>query len=474
VLNENDNPGRLADETAAAMRDLAGTVTDAPPLRLTADDAGLAPARPRRRPPGPRFRWSWGAPVLAAAAVVAVAVALVSVKDMPAGHVAPSATATIRPATGTTGPDEGGLPGYYVALHPVSGRSGAPAGLIVGDTVTGKTVAVIAPPAYSTIVSVSGAADDRTFAVVAAPTSGGPGLDDGFYLLTITPGGSPAARLTQLPMEPQPGVIAMALSASGKELAVATANRAVTGGPVIRELTVYSVATGRPSRSWSTTDTAAIVSDAMPGVQLGQYADQYPALTWIDGDRAVAFPVLSRSGGSPSRYLLEVRSVNIAAAGGDLLADSKVIADLGGSPEGTGSCGTFFPALSGNGTTLFCLMSGGPDGHTSPTTVRWVLEWRPMQTSLANGAEWRFFAYPKELGVPAGSAVYPATVWASSTGATLLIEWSVVTPASGGSAAGHVQSVRFGELSKGKNSWTFTPLPTPAILAAGGPPGIAW
>ena len=127
----------------------------------------------------------------------------------------------------------------------------------------------------------------------------------------------------------------------------------------------------------------------------------------------------------------------------------------------------FFPVLSGNGTTLFCLLSSGPNGHTSPATVRWVLEWRPVQTRLANGAEWRSFPYVKTIGVPTGSAVYPATVWSSSTGATLLIEWSVVTP-------GHGASVRLGALTRGKSSWTFTPLPAPAIFAAGGLPGIAW
>ena len=473
MLNENDDLNWLPGETAAAMRDLARTVTDAPPLRLTADAAGLAPARSRRRPPGPPFRWSRGAPLLAAAAVVALAVSLVIIRNVPRnspnGQVI--GAATVIPTANTTIAAEGGLPEYYVALHPSASRSGAPNGLLVGDTVTGKTVAVVAPPAYTTIVSVSAAADDRTFAVVAAPTAGGPGLDDGFYLLRIMPGGSPAAKLTQLPMEPQPGVIATALSASGTELAVATAVAAVTGGPVIRELTVYSVATGRPLRSWSTTDSAAIVSDVMPGVELGQYTSQYPALNWVNGDKAIAFAVLSRSGGTP-RYLLEVRDVNVTAAGGDLMADSKVIVNLGGTPDGP--CGTFFPALSGNGSTLFCLMSGGPDGHTNPTTVRWVLEWRPMQTSLANGAEWRSFPYIKIIGVPAGSAVYPAMVWSSSTGATLLIEWSVVMSGHDGTGA-HGTSVRLGELTLGRNAWTFTPLPAPAIFAAGGgAPSIAW
>jgi len=459
VLNENDDLAWLPGETAAAMRDLARTVTSAPPLRLTADDTGLSPARPRRRAPGPRFRWSRGAPLLAAVAVVAVAVALVTVKNLPDGRVAPPATAT----SGVTD----ALPEYYVAIRPASSLAGAPNGLVVGNTRTGKTIAVIAPPADSTIVSVSGAADDRTFAVTAAPAAGGQGLDDAFYQLTITPGGAPAARLTRLPIQPLPGVIATALSASGKELAVAVADVPVTGKG-IRELRVYSVATGWPVRSWSAESTSAIISDAMPGVLPGRYAGQYPALRWIDADRAVAFPVLTAAGRTTAApYSLDVRSVSVTAADGDLLATSKVIANLGGSASSAGSCGTYFPVLTGNGTTLFCLMSGGPGGHTNPSTVRWVLEWRPVQTRLANGAEWRSFPYVKTIGVPAGSAVYPATAWSSSTGGRLLIEWSVVTPGQG-------TSTRFGELTLGHDNWTFTPLPAPAIFSSGGLPGIAW
>lgn len=468
MLNENDNLNWLPAETAAAMRDLARTVTEAPPLRLTADATGLAPARPR----GPRFRWSWGAPLLAAVAVVALAVALGIVRNLPSAQLTPSATLTTpTPAPGTTAPvtTAGGLPEYYVALHPASGSHGAPNGLVVGDTVTGKTVAVVAPPAHSTFVSVSGAADDRTFAVAAAPTAGGPALDIGFYLLTITPGGSPAARLTQLPMEPLPGVIATALSASGKELAVATANSAVTGGPATRELAVYSVATGRLLRSWSTGNTSAIVSDAMPGVQFGAYADQYPALSWTDADRVVEFPVFARTGGTGPGYLVEVRGMSVTAADGDLIVESKILASFTGLDAPP--CGTFFPMLSGNGTTLFCLVSSGQEGHTNPTTVRWQLMWQPRATTLANAEKFRSLPYIKVIGVPTGSAVYPATAWVSSAGSTVLIEWSVVAP---GAAGGHRTSIRFGELTLKEDGWKFTPLPAPAIFAGGGLPGIAW
>lgn len=451
MLNENDDLAWLPGETAAAMRELARTVTDAPPLRLTADATGLAPARPRRRARGPRFRWSWGAPLLAAAAVVALAVTLVTVKDMPNGGVAPPIAPTATPASG--------LPEYYVALRPVPARPGAQNGLIVGSTRTGETVAVIAPPADGAFVSVTGADDDRTFVVTAAPASGGPGIDFAFYLLTITQDGS-GLRLAKLPIEPQPGVIATALSASGKELAVAMTTQTV---PDVRKLTLYSVATGRPLRSWSTMNTAAIVSDVVLTIQ-------YPALSWVNGDRAVAFPVVIPTSRASAPNSVEVRSVSVTAAAGDLMTESTVMVNLGPGP-GNGPCGTFFPVLSGNGTTLFCTMSAGPGGHTNPTTVRWVLEWRPRPTSLANGAEWRSFPYIKTIGVPAGSTVYPVTVWSSSTGATLLIEWTVVTT-SPPIARG---PVRFGELTLGRNEWTFTPLPAPAVFAAGrSAPSIAW
>ncbi len=451
MLNENDDLSWLPGETAAAMRDLARTVTEAPPLRLTADDAGLSPARRRRRPPGPRFRWSWGAPLLAAVTVTVLAIALVTVKDLPNGRVAPRVTSTAIP--------KAELPEYYVALSPASGRAGAPDGLVVGDTRTGKTVAVVAPPAGTTVKSVSAAADDRTFAVVTGPAGGG-WESDPFYLLTIAPGSSPAARLTRLSVGPLTGVvIAAALSPSGKELAVA-----MGGESENRDLVVYSVTTGDAMQDWSTTFTTAIVpSSVVPNDNLVQFT-QYPALSWIDGGRAIAFPELTKTG---SLYAFDVRSISLATGGGDLMAYSKVIANLGSAPKSTGPCGTAFPVLSGNGTTLFCLMSGGPDGHTNPATVRWVLEWRPVQTRLANGAEWRSFAYVKIIGVPAGSTVRPATVWASSTGTTLLIEWSVVTSHGG-------TSVRFGEAVQGKNAWTYTPLPAPAILTTGGPPDIAW
>ncbi len=142
MLNENSAPNgnlswddaRLSDETAAAMRDLAGTVTDAPPLRLTAEAAAASRAKAARR--GPRLAgWSWGVPVLAAVAVVAIAVALVIVRSIPNGRVplpSPSAMSA-APVSPTV---VAGVPEYYVAWM----QADRPY-LVVRNTLTGKQLA---------------------------------------------------------------------------------------------------------------------------------------------------------------------------------------------------------------------------------------------------------------------------------------------------------------------------------------------
>jgi hypothetical protein len=54
----------------------------------------------------------------------------------------------------------------------------------------------------------------------------------------------------------------LAESASGKQLAVATDAAQVTGGPLVKGLTVFSVATGRALHSWSTQNATAFIPAA--------------------------------------------------------------------------------------------------------------------------------------------------------------------------------------------------------------------
>ncbi len=94
----------------------------------------------------------------------------------------------------------------------------APNGVVVGDSVTGKTLATFAPPAHTTFQSVTAAADDRTFVVFAVTSSTGsflPGVKEGipaaksvatltgsWYELRLTPGTAHPASLTRLPVKP--------------------------------------------------------------------------------------------------------------------------------------------------------------------------------------------------------------------------------------------------------------------------------
>ncbi|MGH3272045.1 MAG: hypothetical protein ACRDN1_23710, partial [Trebonia sp.] len=232
----------LAEETAAAMRELASTVTDAPPLRPWPRPATRASRA--SRPVGRRSWQLWGVPLVAGVAVIALAISLVVIKDLPNGRVAPPAT---RASSST-----GDAPEYYVMIGH-SGDSEQAAGLLVGDTFTGKEVASIAPPQGGTFMAVTGAADDRAFVVASTgypqDTARGTRQNATWYLLTLAPGSSSPARLTRLPIPAtvNAGYIeSVALSQDGRELAVAyVPNSRIS-------LRIYSVATGKVLNSWST------------------------------------------------------------------------------------------------------------------------------------------------------------------------------------------------------------------------------
>ena len=305
----------------SAAADLAAReIPAAPPLRLPPETArGARRARPPRR-------WiRWTVPLAAAAAVVVLAGSLALIKDIQNGSMVPP-----NPAT-TTGP--GGIPRYYVALKQLATYTDVvvpPAGIVVGDSLTGGTLATFAPPARTTFASVTAAADDRTFVVFAVTSSTGSfaakartTLTGRWYQVRLAPGAARPARLTRLPVKPVilthdipadaaqaalTGPFATALSGSGRELAVP--EWVAPHGLAVK---VFSVATGRLLHEWTVSD---------PSLTPAQ-----PYLTWIDGDKSLAIGSFFSS--NPAASDFTVREWPVAgSASGDLAAVSKIVWSL--------------------------------------------------------------------------------------------------------------------------------------------------
>jgi hypothetical protein len=122
-----ENENRLIEETAAAMRDLGRTVTDAPPLRL-------APRpEPRTPRPAPR-RWGpWAAPLTAMAAVIVLAIALVLVRDIPDGRGTPPTRPAPAASLGATSASPGRT---AITTSPTAAQTTAPASATAPSTAT--------------------------------------------------------------------------------------------------------------------------------------------------------------------------------------------------------------------------------------------------------------------------------------------------------------------------------------------------
>lgn len=459
---------------SAAADQAAREIPAAPPLRLPPEPAAGDRRRHTLRRPTQR-RWiRWAAPLAAAAAVVALGVAPVLVK-----HIAPAGTATSAVPKG--------VPRYYVALKLLSGDVTATEheGIVVGDALTGKTLATFAPPAHMGFRGVIAAADDRTFVAFAMTASTTPPntvpppnstkATGAWYKVRLDPGSAVPARLSRLPIKPRTvqgsdnwGTASdelvvsdgAALSSSGAELAVPVLSYA----PHEFAVQVFSVATGRLLHDWTTTDWS-----------LGWE----PSLTWLAGDRKLA--LLSRYN-QPAKtqghdkVSVTVREWPVAgSASGDLLAASKVAWDLE-TESGAGprtpllqSCsnppGGGPVLISADGKTISCATSesSAADQHlgfyTYPLTA--------STTATAKGTVDYQVTLPIEhtADFPHEEVFYmPQVLWTSPSGDTLI---GALLPSSKGPNLG-LKGLRIGVISHGK----FTPLRFPqgfAVPASGTP-----
>jgi hypothetical protein len=446
VLNENSAPNgglgwddaRLADETAGAMRDLAGTVTDAPPLRLTAQAPATSRARAARRARGSR-RWSWGAPVLAAVAVVAVAVALVIVRDSPNGRVTtPSPTPAV--------PGAADVPGYYVAWM----QADRPY-LVVGSTLTGKQFAMVpSPPGIYLDAVYGGAADDRTW-VVQGTNQHGPVTETEWYLLTIAPGTAHPVEMRTLAIPVRENPAGAAVSPGGKEVAVA-----VSGSPAT--LRIYSVVTGARLRAWSAPSGQFEAVKEQPG----SWPYTQLALRWTADGRQVAFVWNAKA----------IRAIDAAAPDGSLLAGSSVLSFIGTAdgPDATYTCKAWQgwePVEGGrgvsNGHGVICAGGvqdelGGQSSNGTASPAACSARTQPMVGFLKQTLDSQGYGY---TGLTASETECPATAqagdgayigWSNGDGSVLIgsLVWD-----------GHT---RFG-IFRGRR---FTPLPAlPISMPAG-------
>ena len=477
---------RAEDLIRSTTHAIASTVREVPPLRLEPAPGELGfPARAPRRARGGNGRqrrwWSWGAPLTAAAVVVALAIALVVIKDIPnGGAVSPSPTSGAGP---------GGAPRYYVAITTFSGSVQIVAGkekdtvrdgIVVGDSVTGARLAKIPAPADVTFVSVTAAADDRTFVVFALTSSTGSlslplkgaTLTGRWYEVRLAPGTANPARLSPLPVKPQSWaaqdssapsageVYDTALSASGQELAVAD----IPDLPAAdkpwnwQEVKVFSVATGRLLYYWTEDNPndvlAGVGSETMNGVLTGP-----SNLTWIDGDRALTLATSSHN--VAGTVTGTVRRLNVAGpARADLKPDTSVI--WSGKLTWNDGYGCYAvdewpPLISADGKTATCLNYAEVKSAPAGWMASFVTD--PLPPGTAAGIEPRFdyqvTSPVDQNGKALAGGADTSLLWASPSGDTLIGVWHYI--ASRAPATG----VHFGVIKGG----TFTPLRLPNSLA---------
>lgn len=469
MLSHDNGPGRddawLVRETAAAMRDLAGTVTQAPPLRQPSEYAAGSRRGHSARPNTQRTWIRWGAPLAAAAAVIAVAGTLVLVKGFHNGSAVPSTPAA---SAGT-----GAVPSYYVVLKQFGGNADnglnefdLRSDIVVGDSLTGHVIATFTPPARTVFESVTAAGDDQTFVVFAVASATGSftgrvkagTLTGLFYEVRLAPGTADPARLSRLPIQPftvpatvngysTPGVdgfidsFAAVVSGSGKELAVPVN----TGlGLAVK---VYSVATGQLLHDWTTNDLSIA---------------EEPSLTWIDGDKELALE--SRSTDFPPSgkgYVTDITTVRewpvAGPVSGDLGAVSKVVWDVPGGHDQTTSAALQncveplggVDVISADGKALSC---GTASGHYTTENISFLTF--PIGVNpAAKGIDYRTDYL--ESPVTAKGNYDPEVLWSSPSGGTLI---AAVIPLVGGVKAAN--GLQVGVLSDGR----FTPVRFPPNL----------
>jgi hypothetical protein len=337
------------DRVRAAARARTSLVTDIRPLELPGD----LPERAHR--PRPTRRWlNWGAPIGAAALVTALALILVMLRQAGGPQSAPAAPAAPAPAA----PAAASIPRYYVALADLGPASGQPEA-VINDDRTGHSIVVSNPSPGQRFSGVTAAADDRTFVLSSYQAAQ---RKTTWYLLRLTSGIPGGWSLATLPIKPVLAeVTGLALSPDGRELAVMSST-APASTSIRPELTVYSLSSGAALGTWNAN---GVKENSMgPGANAA-------GLSWADGDRSVAFRWFTLVPGGPNYGTLTVRTLDVTAAGHDLLADSRPVlqvpfAEAGGSAPGYVSIPCHVSLAASDGQAVICGRDGAGASASSP------------------------------------------------------------------------------------------------------------
>jgi hypothetical protein len=263
----------------------------------------------------------------------------------------------------------------------------------VGDTSTGKPLAVFKPPSGGGFDQVAGSLDGRTFVLEASSRSGQP--EGIWYVLRLTPGAAHPVQLTRIPIAGiRDAMEELAVSPDGSTLAVLfqfqpVMDTAAHGMVPTRAATLrtYSVATGHLLRTWT-----APVSDSS--------FDAFGDLSWLDDGHTLAFVYAAMT---THRY---VRTLNITSPGNNLVTGSRTVFSV---PTGHTCDGSML--MTSDGRAVIC----GTFAVNSGWCTTGQLEFTAYSVA-AGKLERTLYQYK------GGCNFATATVmWAKS--ATLLIGW---------------------------------------------------
>ncbi len=306
---------QLEDQLRRAFRAKAGEITQPPPPLELQPRPALDPAARRGSgrvgTPLPR---KWIVPLAAAVAVLAVVAAALAVGRAVPTHRTPP-----------TVPIQKSVPRYYVALISrglPSPQSWPIAVATVRSTATGAMLARISPPRpYVSFDAVSGAADDRTFVLLARGST--PRSDvapERFFLLHINPAATSASgrvQLTALPQSDIPGgsqVTTMALSPDGTSLA-ANIDESDFAAPAT--LNVYDLDTGT-TKVWVRKLCSACGQTPITAAFPTPYPPVPVFLSWTAAGNSLAFV--------PNVYFPQLRLLDLTASGNNVQPNSEAFA----------------------------------------------------------------------------------------------------------------------------------------------------